>query len=328
MRVLAVAPGPEDHGVVRHAQTVARLLSDVPGVQVTTSLDLDLPAGTYDVTHVHFTDALFGADVAGAAGAFEAWAARAPRPLVVTLHDVPGADPDPARDARRREGYRRVLAQVDAVVVSWAREARDARLVDGLQPVVVPLPVEPLAAPGAAPAWADRATVGVLGFVYPGKGHAEALEAVARSGLRATVVALGAPSAGHGPLVAQLRHRADVLGVELLVTGPLSESDLHAAARAATVPLAAYRTLGASASIATWVAAGRRPLVTPSAYVLDHETLRPGALLVATEGLGPALARAMADPPSTWSTSTPPRVDVAAAHLAVLRSAVSRAVAA
>lgn len=329
MRVLAVAPGHEDHGVVRHARTVARLLAAVPGVDVTTARSLDLPAGAYDVTHVHFTDALFGADVAGAATAFEAWAARAPRPLVVTLHDVPGDDPDPARDARRREGYRRVLAQVDAVVVSWAREARDARLVDGLHPVVVPLPVEPLAAPVAAPAWADRCTVGVLGFVYPGKGHAEALEAVARSGLPATVVALGGPSPGHGPLVTRLHRHAEALGVELLVTGSLSEPDLHAAARATTVPLAAYRTLGASASIATWVAAGRRPLVTPSAYVLDHETSWPGALLVAQGDLAPALAAAAADPSSTWSTATTaPRPDVAAAHLAVLRTTVSRVAAA
>ena len=328
VRVLSVAPGPEEHGVVRHALTVARLLSAVPGVQVTTTRSLDLPAGAYDVTHVQFTDALFGTDVAGAARAFEAWSARAPRPLVVTLHDVPGADPDPGRDARRREGYRRVLAQVDAVVVSWAREARDARLVDGLHPVVVPLPVEPLAAPGAAPGWADRSTVGVLGFVYPGKGHAEALEAVARSGLRATVVALGGPSAGHEPLVAQLHRRAESLGVELLVTGSLSEPDLHAAARATSVPLAAYRTLGASASIATWIAAARRPLVLPSAYVLDHETSWPGALLVAQEDLPSALAAAMGNLSSTWSTSAAPRPDVAAAHLAVLRSVTARAAAA
>ena len=46
-----------------------------------------------------------------------------PRPLVVTLHDVPGADPDPARDARRAAGYARVVAACDAVVVSAEHEA-------------------------------------------------------------------------------------------------------------------------------------------------------------------------------------------------------------
>jgi hypothetical protein len=74
---------------------------------------------------VQFTDALFGPDVGAAATAFEAWAATARRPLVVTLRDVPGADPDPARDARRARGYGRVADLTDVVVVSAPHEAEN-----------------------------------------------------------------------------------------------------------------------------------------------------------------------------------------------------------
>ena len=80
LRVLAVAPGPERHGVVVHALAVGRLLSRA-GAQVTVTRDLDPVPGAHDLTWVQFTDRLFGADVDAAAGAFVAWAATAARPL-------------------------------------------------------------------------------------------------------------------------------------------------------------------------------------------------------------------------------------------------------
>lgn len=305
MRVLAVVPGPREHGVVLHALAVAGLT----GADVTRTLD---PVGaTYDLTHVPFTDSLFGDDITSAAAAFERWAATAPRPLVVTLHDVPGADPDASRDARRADGYRRVAAAADAVVVCSEHEA--ARLEP--RPTVVVLPVAPLAPPGPVPAWADRPTLGVLGFVYPGKGHDRVLAAAA-PGTR--VVAIGAPSPGHQPLVDRLHRQAADAGVELVVTGPLSEADLHAAARAVTVPVAAYGTTGASASLVTWVAAGRRPVTTAGPYADELEARWPGCLL-RTDDLPAAVAAALADPATTWG-ATRERPDVGAAHLALYRS--------
>ena len=306
MRVLAVVPGPPTHGVVLHALSVARAV----GAEVQPDLGRSDPA--YDVVHVPFTDALFGPDIGSAAAAFERWAADVDAPLVVTLHDVPGLDADPVRDARRRAGYARVAAAADAVVVCSAHEA------DRLdpRPVVVPLPVEVLTAPGPAPAWAGRSALGVLGFVYPGKGHDRVLAAAAGTG--AAVVALGAPSPGHDDLVGRLHRQADRLGVELLVTGALSEPDLHAAAHAVTVPVAAYLTSGASASLATWLATGRRPVTTPSPYATELEASAPGALLL-TDDLHEAVREALADPGRTW-TATATGPDVAAAHLAVYRS--------
>ena len=313
-----MVPGPEHHGVVRHGLTVAGLLRDQQ-VEVTVVRGLEQPAGPVDVTHVQFTDALFGPDVGAAADAFVAWAATAARPLVVTLHDVPGADADPLRDARRRLGYARVLASADAAVVSSEHEATGARLAHHLHPVVIPLPVEPLALPGPRPAWAATPTVGVLGFLYPGKGHAEALECVAQvarvTHRPARVVAIGAVSPGHEPLLHDLYRQADGLGVELHVTGPLSEADLHAAAHAVTVPLAAYRTIGASASLTTWLAAGRRAVATDSAYARELQTRWPNSLLLPTGGLDQAVAGALEHPWTTWLDKTPARPDVGRAHL-------------
>lgn len=324
MRVLAVLPGPAGHGVVRHGLTVAGLMAETR-VEVTVARTMEPATGSHDLTHVQFTDALFGSEISAAADRFVQWARTVPRPLVVTLHDVPGRDGDAERDIRRRTGYRRVISACDAVVVSAAHEARGARLVDGLEPVVVPLPVEQLATPGPRPSWAGRPSVGVLGFIYPGKGHDRVLRALSGRGVR--LVAIGAVSPGHEPLLDDLRRLADECAVELLVTGPLSTAELHAAARAVTVPVAAYTTIGASASLGTWLACGRRPLVAAGPYACELETRWPGSLLLEPAGddlaLAAALSRRLADPASTWLTAAPPRPDVAGAHLAVYRSCLA-----
>lgn len=306
MRVLAVVPGPPTHGVVVHALAVA----DLVGADVVR--ELGPVGGAYDVVHVPFTDSLFGGDIASAAAAFVQWAAAVPAPLVVTLHDVPGADADPARDARRAAGYRRVVDACAAAVV--CSEAEAARL--DPPPVVVPLPAGPLLPAGPVPAWADRPTVGVLGFVYPGKGHDRAVAAAAGTGAR--VVAVGAVTPGHEALEEQLHRQAAAAGVELVVTGPLSEADLHAAARAVTVPVAAYATTGASGSLLTWLSAGRRPVATAGPYAEELERRWPGSLLL-TDDLAGAVRAALADPGSTRGPApTPP--DVVEGHLAVYRS--------
>lgn len=299
-----MVPGPDRHGVVVHGLVVAQ----ATGAEVVR----DLRPVRADVVHVQFTDALFGPDIGSAAAAFEQWRATVDAPVVVTLHDVPGADGDAGRDARRAAGYARVVRASDAVVVSAQHEA------DRLGGVghVVPLPVPVLAAPGPRPAWAEVVTLGVLGFVYPGKGHDTALEVAAQLGVR--VVAAGGASPGHEPLVQELHRQADRLGVALHVTGSLSEPDLHAAARAVTVPLAAYRTLGASGSIATWHAAGRRPVVSPSDWTADLDRRWPGCVRTADD-LVAAVREALDEPGSTW-LARPPEQLVAEEHRAVYRS--------
>lgn len=343
MRVWAPVPGPEHSGVVRHARGVAARLGE-HGLEVT--VDLARPSGRHDLTLVPFTDALWGPDIASAAASFETWSRTVPRPLVVTLHDVPGTDPDPARDVRRITGYRRVLAAADRAVVCSEHEAhslsaagltagrgsgapRAAGLTAGRdsgEPVtVIPLPLERLPGPGPVPSWADRPSVGVLGFVYPGKGHDAVLRAVAELPAgRPHVVALGAVSPGHEQAGEQLHRTAAELGVELVVTGPLSDADLHAAALATTVPVAAYRTLGASGSLLTWVACGRRPLVTAGPQAAELEGRWPGSVLPVPAGaLTPALAAVLASPRTTWLPAAVSGGDVGAAYALVLGSALA-----
>ncbi|GAA2546897.1 hypothetical protein GCM10010210_17820 [Pseudonocardia hydrocarbonoxydans] len=303
--MLPVAPGPAGHGVVRHAALVAARVAEH-------GVGAGVPP---DLAHAQFTDALWGPDIASAAAAFTAWAATAPRPLVVTLHDVPGADPDPARDARRTAGYAAVVAACDAVVVSAAHEAAKVAAFSGRAATVVDLPVPRPVDGGAEPGWADRPTLGVLGFLYPGKGHADVLDAAARHPSRPRVVAAGGPSPGHEALVAELGARAAAAGVELVVTGELGDADLAAAARAVTVPVVPGRTVSASGTLATWWACGRRPLAARGAYVREQAARRPGSLH-AYDTLD--VTAALADPART-RLGAPPRCTAGAAHAALYR---------
>jgi glycosyltransferase involved in cell wall biosynthesis len=324
MRVWCPVPGPAASGVARHALDVAELLRGA-GVEVVVTRDLARPAGPVDVTCVPFADAVFGADIGSAADALVAWAATAPRPLVVVLHDVPGADEDPDRDARRLAGYRRVVAAADSVVVCSQREAVDLRSGTGVEPVLLPLPVVPPPPPGPVPGWVDRPSVGVLGFVYPGKGHDEALSVVAALGGGARVVALGGVSPGHGALLDGLRARAASLGVELVVTGSLSAADLHAAALATTVPFAAYRTLGASGSLVSWLACGRRPVVASGPQAAELSARWPGSLHVAERAELPAVVgAALAGRLATWRATPLPADRTGAALAGILEAARDR----
>ncbi len=312
MRVRVLAPGPAGHGVVRHACAVAAATAPRGAVPV-----YDGPA---DLTHAQFTDALWGSDIRSAADAFERAASIVRRPLVVTLHDVPGADPDPARDRRRRDGYRRVVAASDVVVVSARHEADKARGL-GAAPVVVPLPLPDAPPPGPRPSWADRPTLGVLGFVYPGKGHGDVIAAAAAHPARPTVVAAGAVADGHAGLAADLAASAAAAGVGWVVTGALSPADLAAAAAAVSVPVVPGRTVSASGSLLAWLAHGRRPLVAHGAYAREIACTAPLRLYAGDGARDGLVAAALADPSCTVGP-VPDWPDPGPAHLRLYRDAL------
>ncbi len=313
MRVRVHAPGPAAHGVVRHAAAVSRL-TGAHGVRTVTEGGL--------LTHAHFTDALFGPDVSSAAEAFAGWAASVRGPLVVTVHDVPGADPDRRRDRLRAAGYARVVAAADAVVVSSGHEAAKVSRLSGARSHLIDLPLPEPGLAGRRPEWADRPTLGVLGFVYPGKGHREAVDAAARSGANPRVVAAGPVSPGHQDLARELDLHARRRGVDLVRTGALTDADLRAAAAAVTVPLALNSRVSASGSLLTWLACGRRPLAARGEYASEVDRRHPGVLaLCGTEAeLDDALAEALTDPASTLLPGSPPWPDVGGAHAALYRS--------
>ena len=253
--------------------------------------------------HLHFTDRVFGRDAREAADVVERVAAV--RPVSVTLHDVPQPSDGHAFTARAA-GYARVVAAARRVIVSSDVE-RDLVIrhtgVPADTPIhVAPLPIDRiplLPRTGRAPGFPTAVpTVGLLGFIYPGKGHEQVLSALASGSQAADVVALGRPSDGHHDLVAGLERTARARGRALHVTGFLSEEQLTTAARAVTVPVVAPTHVSASGSVGRWIASGRRPIVTRHPYFEELHRRAPWALTL-TDDLASALTTALHKPAST-----------------------------
>jgi glycosyltransferase involved in cell wall biosynthesis len=251
--------------------------------------------------HLHVTDRLLGSDPSALLDVVARLARRAR--LTLTLHDVPQPT-DGARTFERRVAtYRALVASADgwatnsdheaALVHHWCRPATPG--------LVVPLPVIPAATPRAR---VEAGTVGLFGYVYPGKGHRPVLDAVGllrRRGVPARVVVLGGAAAGHDRDLRALTERADALGVPIEVTGRLPEESVPAALRSVAVPVVGHRNVSASGSLNSWLAAGRRPLVRTGTYAREMAALRPGTTTLFEHGrLVSALATALAEPERTW----------------------------
>ncbi|GGF41352.1 hypothetical protein [Subtercola lobariae] len=292
--------GDPEHAVAAFAESLAAALGDVR-----TSLATRV--------HVQFTDRLFGSSPEEAATAFEQIASA--RVTTVTVHDLPQPSDAHAFD-RRVACYRRVVQAARGVVCNSDYEAELLeRYVGGAGSGavgVIPLPVD-VPPPGPSPAgsqsarpapaetWHRRDEVAVLGFYYPGKGHDEVIEAVAALEAPRAVTALGRASAGHECELRRTAERAARLGVRFEATGFLPADELVRRCRASAVPIAAHRHFSASASINTWISAGRRPLVPDAAYPAEMARLRPGTItLYDPARMTEAIEAAWRDPASTW----------------------------
>ncbi len=304
--------GPAEHGVTRYAARLAQLCTGPSTVvQVAGPEDGATVLGARVLCH--FTDRLFGADAHGAARRLGEWCRGAER-LTVVLHDLPQASDGGSRRVRT-EGYLAVCELADRVVVNSSHEAlllralartRGERWADRLaaRTHVVPLPV-PDDGRGAPQHATCHRVVATLGFVYPGKGLEEVIDAAATLTPAPQVLNLGWAAPGHEDLVDELARRAAAQDVTWSSTGWLSEEQLASWVASVTVPVAAHRHLSASGSINTWLGAGRRPLVTASRYTRELLTRMPGSLHL-VDDLAPALAAALADPSMTWHSAGPP----------------------
>lgn len=306
------------HGVTVAARDLAAAVETATGLHLTVAADTLLGDRPPERVHLHFTDRLWAGSPADAAAVVERIAARTA--LTVTLHDVPQASDGPRNQPRRTDCYARVAHAARGVVVNSRHEA--AHLAEaGITPRtlgVVPLPVAP--APAGPRPGAGSPDVAVLGFFYPGKGHDDVVAAVAALDDRPRVTVLGGPSAGHEADLRDFTTRAATQGVTVGVTGFVPEEDLIARCRAVTVPVVAHRHFSASGSLATWIAAGRRPLAVDGRYTREMAALRPGTVRLVTPGdLTTAVAAALADPDSTWlapgAVTRPHLDDTAAAYL-------------
>jgi len=297
--VVHLIVGPARHGVIRHAESVARALGQ-PYVRAEhpAAVVLDDLRG-FAVVHIPFTDRLFADRCEAAATAYEVMTTpllSAGVALSVTLHDLPTGD-SPLQ-VRRRAVYQRVVATARGIIVNSRLELQ---LLDELTETayslrVIPLPVS--LQPTPRPAEPGRDVV-VLGFVFPDRGYEHTI-----AELPAGVDLLGAASVGHEDLPDLLAHQAAESGHHLRLTGFVPDTELSDALASAGVPVAPNRRVAASASIATWLGHGRRPLVPDTAYSRELAQRWPGTLTIYdpdTPGdLHAEITRALADPDRTW----------------------------
>lgn len=332
--IVMLTCGPADHGIVRfgrqlHEAAVALGFTGT-GLHETDPLRLvrvveALPP-TVRIVHLQANDWLFSDPGQSAAHRITAFAdaLRARRiSLTLTLHDLP--HPHVSRELfhRRARTYLALMSRARAVVVSSnherlligeaakaLRESGDLPDPTAAMPgiTVIPLPV-PASAPGprAAPPdpWPTGPTIGVLGFVYPGKGHRDIIEELADFAPPITVLAVGGPSHRHEAMVPELADRSQELGLAFGCTGFVPEAGLADYLEAVTVPVAAAPHVSASASINTWIGAGRRPLVLASRYSRELHDRMPGSVLLYDQGqLRSRVQAVLAEPSSTRLPAT------------------------
>ena len=243
--------GPAGHGVTEYALGLART-TGAEVIREETFGDTPL-AGP---VHVTFTDHLFG-DTA------ERLLARIDGPLSVSLHDIPQPEEGAERYARRARVYRELVEKADVAVVNSDHEASffDANT------TVIRLPIPVIDSPFNP----KEDTVGVLGFLYPGKGHEDLIDALPDSRLRF----LGAVSHGHETW-------AENLDAE--ITGWLSDAQLAREMGRIAVPVCPHRHFSASGSLMAWLGAGRTVLVRDSAYAREIDAWLPGRVTLVADG--------------------------------------------
>lgn len=303
--------GPDQHGVTEYARNLAAAMG-VPKDRCVFAgnwRDLDvlpseaIPAGPI---HVTFTDHLFGEDPESAVDRVLRLARG--RRLSVSFHDIPQPE---EHNPHREPAYRRLARAAQLAVVNSEHEA--AFFDSPVRVIRLPLPDVP-----APPTEPEPRTVGVLGFIYPGKGHKELLDAL--SGHHVAVQGLGGYSAGHDWLAEVLREAAEAGGNSWNATGFLSDEDLTEAMRRVAVPVCAHRHFSASGSLMRWLAAGRRVLVSDSTYSREIASLYPDHVeLVAHDRWADAVERALADPDFPLPLPTPEAPDWASQWRAAWR---------
>ena len=255
-----------------------------------------------------FVDGRFRPDVVHATGSEPALVST-PGRQVVTVHDViPWTEPDGG--GRLRTAYlayqRRRLQRCGAVIVVGDAVARAATRVLGLDPHrvhVVPEGVDPVFAPGGA---ADddelRRAAGVVASEYvmwvgslrahdPRKALDHMLAAVATAGpLPLALVGAG------GPEAERVEARARDLGVQVVLTGFVSDRALAALYRGATALVVPSRDEGFGLPLLEALACGA-PVVASAAGNLPD--LAGGAAVLVPPGdagaLGVALAKLLGD---------------------------------
>ncbi|QPK82876.1 glycosyltransferase family 1 protein [Corynebacterium qintianiae] len=256
--------GPDGHGVTDYALQLAKTLG-VVGTDVVreeTFSDTALPDGPI---HVTFTDHIFGASPSEAVDALLARVGE--RPLSVSFHDIPQREEGAERYQRRADAYRRLAG---AAALATVNSEHEAAFFDDTA-TVIRLPV-PRVDSSFNP---EPGTVGILGFLYPGKGHEDLIAALRGTGYRLRF--LGSVSAGHEKWARGLEKDAEI-------TGWLSDGQLAREIGRTAVPVCAHRHFSASGSLMTWLGAGRNVLASDSPYTREIDAWLPGRITLVSDG--------------------------------------------
>lgn len=165
--------GPDQHGVVEYAQLLTRAAGGtVIRVESWQELnDLSLPPGPLQI---FFSDHLFGTSPSDATSRIITLAQN--RPLSVSFHDIPQPEEGSDRFARRATAYAQLAQAADAIVVNSQHEAdffHEHCSAPISQPRIVPLPLPARVTTGSPADTPALDSIGIMGFVYPGKGHLE-----------------------------------------------------------------------------------------------------------------------------------------------------------
>ena len=229
------------------------------------------PAETPDLgepVHVTFTDHLFGSTPDEAVRAVLNYIAD--RPLSLSLHDIPQPQEGYERCVKRRAAYEKLAAAATLVTVNSHSEAAffDGTATD---PLIIRLPIPRIDSPFRP----EPGTVGILGFIYPGKGHEDLIAALTGTGYRLRF--LGGVSTGHEEWARSLARHADI-------TGWLTDEELAEQAGRIEVPVCAHRHYSASGSLMTWLGAGRNVLASDSPYTREIAAWLPGRITLVQPG--------------------------------------------
>ena len=311
-----VVVGPDRHGVVSHALRLGaadpRLSASLLRVRLPMSgvrprgLVESIPPGSGVMLQV--TDRLLGRSPEEAARVVGEVSRRAR--VALAMHDIP----QPAEGAgwyrRRRDAYADMTAAADVVLVGSEHERvclercrREAGVVPLLagRVVVVPLPID-AGFPHPVPRDVQETEVGVLGFLYPGKGVDEVVASAARLrrlGRKVRITCLGAPAEGHAEHASELIADAERAGVPFRITGFVPDDELPSRLRTVGLPVAPHRHISASGSINAWLEAGRRPITLASPYARELADRVPRALNL-VDNLETGIIDALAHPERTW----------------------------
>lgn len=356
-QIALVTCGPVEHGISRFGRSLAAAAREEgftgPVVHEDRPLQLisvlDRLSAKVRLVHLQTNDWLFTDATHRAEDSIRPFArelAERGAALSLTLHDLPHRAVSPELYRRRAATYAALATEAVAVIVCSRHErllleeaAAATRAAFDQSPTkmplveVIPLPVPEMPSvnthdPTPTSCASTGPTVGILGYVYPGKGHQEVLEELA--GLAdLTVLAIGEPSDGHRAMLPELEALGLARGTGFLTTGFIPDEHLTAHLRSVTVPVAPAEQISASASINSWIAAGRRPLVMAGRYTQELQDRMPGAVTLYRKGeLRAKVVGALSDPASTWLPpafrSSPTSGEVASRYLRLLRSAAAR----